>query len=284
MKTEIQAKVRAFKVEIGNKYRILGEIWLPSEFLTEKCLIWVHWMDSRGYRSLNLYKNAARFFSSRGYVVVLYDQLGAGRSRPGRFAFPRRSSLHFIKVAERAVKIVREEYPNKVINPHIIGIGHSLGGVTIMEAVKRGFQLKAAIFLSTPPSHGRATRRGIIREHGYLKYLVFKILAYLDFIPAVLGKPLTYKLFGFRLYYHEIVKELLQSHAARLMKKYPNLPMLAIFGENDEYIEEEDFSQELPHERYPWIKRVFIPQATHDMVTHQEIVFKHIVDFLNSVN
>ncbi len=276
-------KVKEFTVTLGERGGIYAKMWYPNQATIRPImLIWLHWTDSRGSSALNIYENFGKTFSQLGYPVVLFDQLGSGEKSTGVFEFPKEMADQFIEVANHALGILNQNFVENDFQWQVVALGHSLGGVTLMHAVEKGFLLVGSVFLSVPPSHGRSLRRYILQEHGRLLYLVFHLLARIDPLLGLLGAPLTTKLFGFKFRWKDVLRVFLRTHAARMAAIHPELPVLAIFGDRDEYITQEDIEIELPKGKYQWIKRVIIANATHDMLAHQKEVFNLIQDFLES--
>ncbi|MFX0063584.1 MAG: alpha/beta hydrolase [Candidatus Hermodarchaeota archaeon] len=280
-----KVELKEFTVKLGERGEIYGKMWYPNFQVTIRpiMLIWLHWTDSRGFSALNIYENFGKTFSQLGYPVVLFDQLGSGEKSTGRFEFPKEMADQFIEVTNHALGILKQNFVEKDFKWQVVALGHSLGGVTLMYAVEKGFPLVKSVFLSVPPSHGRSLRRYILQEHGRLLYLIFHLLARIDPLLGLLGIPLTTKLFGFTFRWKDVLKVFLRTHAARMAATHPELPVLAIFGDRDEYITQEDIEIELPEGKYSWIKRVIITNATHDMLAHQKEVFALIQDFLESL-
>ncbi len=284
---EEQIITRIFQVQLRKRGAIYSELWLPNKKsrLKPYLLIWIAWMDSRGFSSsLPLYRNFARFFANIGYPVLLYDQLGSGMST-GTFEFPKEQADQFIATVTKGKKIIRMTFnlkPKEIIS--IIGIGHSLGGVTLMHVVERGFKMKAGIFVSVPPSHGTSFKRGIIQMYGALKFFSFYLLSYLDSILGMIGKPQNFKFFGFTLRLKDIRRGIAGSHAILMARKHPEFPILAIFGDKDEYITRSDIERYLPSQKYPWIRRMIISGASHDMMKHQTTLFAIIKQFLEELD
>ena len=283
--------VKEFAVSLDDRGTIYAELWIPEdkENIKDVVLIWIHWMDSRGFsESLELYPNFAKYFAQKGYPVILYDQLGSGKST-GLWEFPKKQADQFITVAKKGLTLIVNEIPSLDANKlRIIGIGHSLGGVTLMHAIERGFHMPMGFFVSVPPSHGFSIKKGYSKRYGVLKYWTFLLLSYIDPILEKVRKPLYFNFFGFKVRLKDIRKEMMTSHAALMAIKHPEIPIIAIFGDNDEYISLDEIKRFLPEGKYPWIKRIILHGATHSMLTHQKDLFKiveqHIEELENSKN
>jgi len=255
--------------------RLLGRLWLPDKLNPNLAilLVWIHWMDSRGYLALTIYENFAKRFTDIGYPVLLFDQVGSGKSN-GKWEFPEYQAQQLQSITEEGIKILRSKL---AINKwKIIGLGHSLGGVTLMWAVMKGFPFSKGVFLSVPPSHGRSIKREI-KNRGHWRR--FQLMSYFDIVTGMMGFPLTFNLFGFKLRLKDLRKHMLTSHAVRMSGKLPKFPILAIFGSNDIYISDMDIALEL-NNKFPWIRKIIIPSATHDMEVHQKQVFQLIQAFI----
>lgn len=279
-----KVNLKEFTVKLDERGEIYAKIWFPNQVTIRPImLIWLHWTDSRGSSALNIYENFGKAFSQLGYPVVLFDQLGSGEKSTGTFEFPKEMADQFIAVANHALGILNQNFAKSDFQWRVVALGHSLGGVILMHAVEKGFPIVGSVFLSVPPSHGRSLRRYILQEHGRLLYLAFHLLARIDPLLGRLGTPLTTKLFGFTFRWKDVLRVFLRTHAARMAAVHPEIPVLAIFGDRDEYITLEDIEIELPEGKYPWIKRIIIENATHDMLAYQKEVFSLIQDFLESL-
>ena len=121
-------EIKELHIIYKKKSSLYVQIWMPDNVKNPKILVWIHWMDSRGFTGNELYSNFAKYFVKLGYPVILFDQLGSGKSI-GKWEFPKKQAHQVKLVIEKSLPVLQDRF--YIYEWLLIGLGHSLGGVTV---------------------------------------------------------------------------------------------------------------------------------------------------------
>ena len=243
------------------------------------CLLFVHWMDVRGYKGNSIYEKMATYFSQElGIPVCLFDILGSGQSK-GTFEFPQKQKDQIKVVYDDLVLKLRENFDSE-IDFKIVPIVHSISAVAIMSAINDGLPVSRLIWLGGPPSHAKSIKRDI-KSQGKTTWFMYRFMGYVDVFSGKLGFPLTRKLFGFKLRLKDMTHYFAKANGARMMLPHTEMDIMAIFGTKDEYLELSDIEEEFPQKQSIHITRILIEGANHSFEDHINELIKIISEFVS---
>lgn len=206
---------------------------------SEKKVLLVHGWSGRGTQ---LVKIADRLINM-GYSTISFDAPAHGKS-PGKSTL----MLEFIEsILELEKQYGKFEY----------AIGHSLGGMSVLNAIKKGLNVKKAIIIGCGDS-------------------INDIL--LDFVSKLHLKPEIASLM--RKSFEESFKESMESYSGAIAAEKVNIPMLVIHDKEDEdvpYTASENIHNTLKNS-----KLILTENLGHRKILGDDIVISQIQKFLET--
>ena len=218
-------------------HRIGKEIMLYRYGSGEKKILLIHGWSGRGTQ---LVKIADELLKS-GYTVISFDAPGHGKA-PGKTS----NMTEFIA----ATLQIEEEY-----GPFEYVIGHSLGGMTVMNSIKRGLNVKKAVIIGSGD-------------------VVQDIMD--DFVLKIGLKPEISK--RMRVIFENKIGETMNSYSAYIAAKDISIPVLVIHDENDE-----DVPVSAAHHIFKHLSNgqiMITKELGHRKILGDSRVIKKIVEFI----
>ncbi len=185
---DVKSKQQLVKIEAINK-----EIMLYRYGSGEKKVLLVHGWSGRGTQLVKIADELLKL----GYSTISFDAPGHGKA-PGKTS----NMTEFIAAAMEI---------EKQFGPFEFAIGHSLGGMTVMNAIKKGLNVKKAVIIGSGD-------------------VVQDIMD--DFVLKLGLKTEISKLM--RIAFENKLGETMNSYSAYIAAKEVSIPVLVIHDENDD--------------------------------------------------
>ena len=252
---------------------------------TSTCILFIHWMDARGYRGNPIYNQLGEYYSqTQGIPVFIYDILGSGNSK-GKFEFPKNQKDQVATVYHHIIEKLANEYASEM-TWNIIPIAHSISIIALMSAISEGLLVSKLIWIGGPPSHTKSFKYDI-QKRGRLAWYSYYFLSRLDIVSGKFGLPFSRNIFGFKLRLKDIRKYFSDVHGAKMLLSHPDIDALAIFGSEDEYMSQADITEEFGYfedGKYTKnVKIIVLNGANHSFKGRTEELKKYIFQFIDKV-
>lgn len=204
--------------------KLYAELYIPDAVPAPAVLI-CHGLNAKGSSGLRLYARLAKRACENGYVSLLFDFRGVGKST-GEFdyGFGERED---IKCALNYLAPRPE-----VISNQIFIVGHSLGGAVSLYAVQGETRVKGLVLWSTPKDHNYNVRKFIRRSRGKLGLYSFLFLSRLDRVVNI-SRLFKLEVYGVRLRPRHVREKLVKLNEREAASKLQNIPLSVIIGEAD---------------------------------------------------
>lgn len=232
--SEMDAKSKQQLLQIGS---IKKKVVVYQYGSSEKKVLLVHGWSGRGTQLVKV----AEAFAKLGYATVSFDAPAHGKA-PGKTS----NMTEFIAAALQ----IEKQY-----GPFDFAIGHSLGGMTVLNSIKRGLRVKKAVIIGSGD-------------------VVEDILN--DFVSKLGLKP---KIASFmKSEFENKIGETMNSYSAYIAAKEVDLPVLVVHDENDQ-----DVPVSAAHHIKSHLKNgeLFITKGLgHRKILGDDTVIKRIIEFI----
>ena len=226
------------------EFKLQVKFFKPTNISTKTstCILFIHWMDARGYRGNPIYNQLGEYYSqNQGLPVFIYDILGSGNSK-GTFEFPKNQKDQVATVYHHIIEKLADEY-DSAITWNIIPLAQSISIISLVSAISEGLPVSKLIWIGGPPSHTKSFKYDI-QKRGRLAWYSYNFLSRLDIVSGRFGWTFTRNIFGFQLRLKDIRKYFSDVHGAKMLLAHPDIDVLAIFGSEDEYMNQNDITEE----------------------------------------
>jgi alpha/beta superfamily hydrolase len=218
----LSVKTEQVWVESGDA-RLYAVLHFPDDVPAPAILI-LHGLNSQGFHFLKIYKQLAKTACQNGYVAMLVDFRGVGKST-GKFDYGTLEQQD-VRCALNYVAARSEVEPDR-----IFVVGHSLGGAVSLYALRNEKRVKGLVIWSTPKNHNYNVKKFIRRTRGRLCLCAFLVLSRVDELFDVSGLS-RLEVYGIRLrprYVREKLMKLDECEAATKL----SIPLLIMIGDKD---------------------------------------------------
>lgn len=263
--------------------KLFVKFFKPDVLSQTTCIFLVHWMDTRGHIGNKLYNQLGDYYSKeQGIPVFLFDILGSGRSQ-GKF------EMHYqqkdqIKIVYSHIKGKLSEEFGSEMSWTIIPLTHSISVISVLTAVDEGLPITKLIWIGGPPSHKKSFDRAI-KSEGHVAWYMYLLLSRLDSVSGIIGIKMRRKIFGFNLRLKDIRKYFSDAHGAKMILNHPEISVLAVFGAEDEYMNESDIIDEFGSlestGNHNHVKIVVLEGANHSFKGKTEQLIKILNPFIS---
>lgn len=207
--------------------RLYGEVYVP-EVVPAPALLICHGMNARGFHLLKIYSQLARTACLSGFVTLLFDFRGVGRST-GQFDYGLKEQQD-VKCALNYLASRQD-----VFNDKIYVVGHSLGGAVSLYALRNEKRVKGLVLWSVPKNHDYNVRKFIRNAKGGLGLREFLVLSKIDKLFNV-SALFKLEVYGIRLRPRYVRDKLMKLNECEAVSKLYGLPLLVINGEHDNIV------------------------------------------------
>ena len=207
--------------------KLYAELHIPEQ-VSASALLVCHGMDVQGFHYLKIYSQLAKTACERGYVSLVFDFRGVGKST-GKFDYGL-GEQHDVKCALDYLASRLEVLPNR-----IFVVGHSLGGAVSLYALQGERRVKGLVLWSTPKNHDYNVKKFIKRTRGTLGLYAFLVLSRID---RFIGMSKLFKLevYGIRLRPKDVRQKLMSLNECEVASTLKDTPLLVVVGETDKIV------------------------------------------------
>lgn len=216
MKTE-QTWIQCGNTKLYAELRIPGTIPAPAVLIC-------HGMNAQGFHSLRLYDRLAKAIFEAGFVSLVFDFRGVGKSE-GKFDYGS-GEQEDVKCMLDYLALRPEVLPKS-----IFVVGHSLGGAVSLCALQNETRVKGLVLWSTPKNHNFNVRKFVKRTRGKLGLYAFLILSRVDGLFSV-SKLFKLEVYGVSLRPRHVREKLMKLDECTAVSKL-SIPVLVVIGESD---------------------------------------------------
>jgi alpha/beta superfamily hydrolase len=203
------------------------EIHIPDTVPAPAVLI-CHGLNSQGFHVLKAYGQLARSACRKGFVVVLFDFQGVGKST-GLFDY----GIGEQKDVRCMVGYVASRL--EVLSDKIFVVGHSLGGAVSLYALRQEKRVKGLVLWSTPKNHDYNVRKFIARTRGKRGLYSFLIVSRIDKLIDV-SRFYRLEVYGVNLRPRDLREKLMSLNECEAISKLQGLPVLVMTGSDDKVV------------------------------------------------
>jgi hypothetical protein len=220
-------KIEETWIQCGNDLKLYGEVYVPNTLPAPAILI-CHGMNARGFHLLKIYPQLARTACANGFVVLIFDFRGVGRSM-GKFDYGIGEQSD-VKCALNYLA----ELPN-VLSNKIFVVGHSLGGAVSLYALQDEKRVKGLVLWAVPKNHDYNVRKFIRNRTGKFRLQLFLALSKVDNLLGI-GRMLKMEVYGIKLRPKYLREKLMTLNECEAVSKLKDTPLLVINGRSDEIV------------------------------------------------
>jgi alpha/beta superfamily hydrolase len=207
--------------------RLYGEVYIP-DVVPAPALLICHGMNKQGFHLLKIYDQLARTACENGFVALLFDFRGVGKSE-GEFDYGARE--------QGDVKCTLDYLASRseVITKRIYIIGHSLGGAVSLYALRNETRVKGLVLWSVPKNHYYNVRKFIRNKRGRRGLYGFHILSRIDKLFNV-SRLFKLEVYGIDLRPRYVRDKLMKLNECEAASKLKEVSLLVVNGENDKIV------------------------------------------------
>jgi len=207
------------------------ELRFPDTIPAPAMLI-CHGLNAQGFHALPVYNQLAEEACNRGFIAVLFDFRGVGKST-GRFDYG---------IGEQQdVRCMLDYVASRpeVLSDSIFIVGHSLGGAVSLYALQDEKRVRGLVLWAVPKNHDYNVRKFIARTKGRRGLWSFLILASVDRIFDV-SRFYKFEVYGIDLRPKDVRKKLMTLDECRAISKLHSMPVLVVIGDSDKIVGEDE--------------------------------------------
>ncbi len=213
---------------------LYGQIYIP-DVIPAPTLLVCHGMDIQGYHFLKIYKQLAEAACRNGFVSLLFDFRGVGKST-GKFDYGF-AEQQDVKCALNYLTSRQEALPKKCFI-----VGHSLGGAVSLYAVQNESRVNGLVLWSTPKNHMQNVKKFIRRKRGKLGVTLFLFFARIDKLFDV-SRFFKLEVYGINLRPKYVREKLMRLNESEAVSNLKNVPLLILVGDKDVIVDVKEARQ-----------------------------------------
>jgi alpha/beta superfamily hydrolase len=250
--------------------KLYGEVHIP-EPVPDGAILICHGMDAQGYHYLEFYKKFAEEVCKQGFVSLLFDFRGVGKST-GTFDYGVEEQQD-VRCALDWLASRKEVLPNE-----IFVVGHSLGGAVSIRAVKDNPYVKGLVLWSVPKNHDYNVKKFIARTRGRTRLYLFLMLARMDRFIDV-SRVFKMQIYGICLRPKWVLTKLMKLKETEDVAKLKGLPILIVAGNKDPIVGLDE--AEAVYSSAPGPKSlIVIEDADHNFCGKEDELIGKTIDWL----
>ena len=207
------------------------ELRVPDTIPAPAMLI-CHGLNAQGFHALRVYNQLAEEACKKGFIAVLFDFRGVGKSTGGfEYGIGEQQDVRCLLdyVASRP----------EVLSDSIFIVGHSLGGAVSLYALQDEKRVRGLVLWAVPKNHDYNVRKFIARTKGRRGLWSFLILAGIDKIFDV-SRFYKFEVYGIDLQPKDVREKLMTLDECRAISKLHDMPVLIAIGDSDKIVGEDE--------------------------------------------
>jgi alpha/beta superfamily hydrolase len=251
--------------------KLYGKLYIPDAVPAPALLI-CHGLNVKGSNGLRLYTRLAETVCRGGFVSLMFDFRGVGRST-GHFDYgfgeqeDVKSALNFL--ASRP----------EVASNRIFIVGHSLGGAVSIYAVQNETRIKGLVLWSTPKNHDYNVKKFVRRTRGKLGLYLFLFFSYLDKVFDV-SRLFRLEVYGVNLRPRYVREKLMKLHESQALSRLPKIPLLIVVGSRDNIVGVDEAQENFVSAHEPK-SLLIIDSADHIYKGKEQELITKTIDWIN---
>lgn len=270
----VSLKIEETWIQCGNDLKLYGEVYAPS-ILPAPAILICHGMNARGFHLLKIYTQLARIARANGFVALLFDFRGVGRSM-GKFdyGFGEQSD---VKCALNYLAARPD-----VIKDRIFVVGHSLGGAVSLYALQNEKRVKGLVLWSVPKNHDYNVRKFIKNRTGKFRLQMFLALSRIDNVLGI-GRMFKMEVYGIKLRPKYLRQKLMMLNECEAVSRLKGIPLLVVNGRSDEIVGVDEAEEVYRSANEP--KNLTIVESTdHIFRKKEDEVVQITMDWIKGLN
>jgi alpha/beta superfamily hydrolase len=207
--------------------KLYGEIYVPKTVPAPAILI-CHGMNARGFHLLKIYSQLARTACENGFVALLFDFRGVGRSM-GKYDYG------FGEQEDVKCALNYLDGRPDVLRNRVFVVGHSLGGAVSLYALQGERRVRGLVLWSVPKDHDYKVRQYIRNKEGKFRLQLFLALSKVDSQLSV-GRLFNMEVYGIMLRPRYVREKLMKLNECEAASRLKGMPLLIVNGRSDEIV------------------------------------------------
>ncbi|HVO85560.1 MAG TPA: alpha/beta fold hydrolase [Candidatus Eisenbacteria bacterium] len=254
--------------------KLYGEVYVPKTIPAPAILI-CHGMNARGFHLLKIYSQLARTACENGYVALLFDFRGVGRSM-GKYDYG------FGEQEDVKCALNYLEGRPDVVRNKVFVVGHSLGGAVSLYALQGDKRVKGLVLWSVPKNHGYNVRKFIKNKEGKFRLQLFLALSRVDSVLRV-GKLFNMEVYGIMLRPKFVREKLMELNECEAASNLKGIPLLIVNGRSDEIVGVDEAEAVYRSANEPK-SLLIIESADHTFSRKEDELIEKTMDWIERLN
>lgn len=254
--------------------KLYGEVYIPKVVPAPAILI-CHGLNARGFHLLKIYSQLAKTACENGFVALLFDFRGVGRSM-GKFDYgfgeqdDVKCGLDYL--AQRL----------DVLGNRIFVVGHSLGGAVSLYALQNEKRVKGLVLWSVPQNHDYNVRKFIRNKSGKFRLQLFLALSKVDSAVGI-ANLFKMEVYGIMLRPKYVRDKLMKLNECEAVSKLTGIPLLVVNGRSDEIVGVDEAEEVYRSANEPK-NLLIIESATHTFRNKEDELVHKTMDWIEGLN
>lgn len=254
--------------------KLYGEVYVPKTVPAPAILI-CHGMNARGFHLLKIYNQLARTACENGYVALLFDFRGVGRSM-GKYDYG------FGEQEDVKCTLNYLEGRPDVVRNKIFVVGHSLGGAVSLYALQGEKRVKGLVLWSVPKNHDYNVRKFIRNKEGKFRLQLFLALSRVDSVLRV-GKLFDMEVYGIMLRPKHVREKLMKLNECEAASRLKGIPLLIVNGRSDKIVGVDEAEAVYGSAKEPK-SLIIIESADHTFTRKEDELVQKTMEWIEHLN